>query len=267
MGAWSPHSGVLAHTPARCTAGRRTHLLEMQGGRASLQEVPAVSPNPSIVRMPLQPPTPPPGNRGRDSAVSGYWAGTVTLPTRLARPALGLLGTHFFRSKGHVSDKQHGQQDAWLSESQKQRVRGAHTQRGRRSRREWSSWRAPLPALPCVPCSPLREVLWAQEAADQLVGEFGLWLRASSRVRHWRGRWPPPPCRPPAQPPSPDSSFLTLSPVLSTGDSPLPRLLPRAFRSRLVNYSGLDSQSGRLGQESACTRHRGPVLSVLRWVV
>lgn len=56
MGAWSPHSGVLAHTPARCTAGRRTHLLEMQGGRASLQEVPAVSPNPSIVRMPLQPP-------------------------------------------------------------------------------------------------------------------------------------------------------------------------------------------------------------------
>lgn len=135
MGAWSPHSGVLAHTPARCTAGRCTHLLEMQGGRASLQEVPAVSPNPSIVRMPLQPPTPPPGNRGRDSAVSGYWAGTVTLPTRLARPALGLLGTHFFRSKGHVSDKQHGQQDAWLSKSQKQRVRGAHTQRGRRSRR------------------------------------------------------------------------------------------------------------------------------------
>lgn len=107
LGAWSPHSGGLADTPERCTVGRHVHPSEMQRGWASLGEVPAVSPNPSIARVPLHPPQ---GNRGREPALSPSHADRRSL--HLGRPGLTSLDQRDVPATADVSDKQHGPQDA-----------------------------------------------------------------------------------------------------------------------------------------------------------
>lgn len=85
-------------------------------------------------------------------------------------------------------------------------------------------------SLLCASCSGLRR---------PLTGWWVSWILANSQ-RQWQALvWPDAPHRPAVplpQPPSPTrpssggrSGLGTLSPVLSTGDSPLPRLLPGAF--------------------------------------
>lgn len=92
----SPHTRASWRTPPeRCTAGRRRHSLEMRRGGAGLREVPAMSPNSSVVRVRCNSPRKGHGGGRGWSAVSGYWAGMVHAPVRTGRAGTWPVGGSF----------------------------------------------------------------------------------------------------------------------------------------------------------------------------